>query len=270
MSASRPATRQELKDYCLRRLGAPILEINVANEQIEDIIDMSLQYFNERHFDGVEKMFLKHKFTEADITRFQTSNSDTVAANGDTWQERNNYLEIPDHVIGVERIFSFVASTIRGDLFGIEYQMFLNDLYAFGSLDILNYYMTKSYLETLDMVLNTGSMLQIRYTKRQNRLYIDHDPKFLDKDRWLVIECYRALNPTEYSKIYNDSFLKKYVTAQIKMQWGQNLIKFNNIQLPGGASFNGEKLYEEGKIEISDIESRMQSEYELPPNFLIG
>jgi hypothetical protein len=270
MSASKPATREELKGYCLRRLGAPILEINVANEQIEDLIDMSLQYFNERHFDGVEKMFLKHKFTEADIARFQTSNTDTVALNGDVWEERNNYLEVPDHVIGIERIFSFVASSIRGDLFGIEYQMFLNDLYAFGSLDILNYYMTKSYLETLDMVLNTGAMMQLRYTKRQNRLYIDHDPKFLNADRWFVIECYRALNPSDHSKIYNDSFLKRYVTAQIKMQWGQNLIKFNNIQLPGGASFNGEKLYEEGKIEIQDIEARMQSEYELPPNFLIG
>jgi hypothetical protein len=231
---------------------------------------MSLQYFNERHFDGVEKMFLKHKFTEADVERFQTSNTNTTAPNGDVWEERNNYLEVPDHIIGVERLFSFVSSTIRGDLFGIEYQMFLNDLYAFGSLDILNYYMTKSYLETLDMILNTGSMIQIRYTKRQNRLYIDYDPKYITKDRWLVIECYRALNPSDNNKIYNDSFLKRYVTAQIKKQWGQNLIKFNGVQLPGGVSLNGEKMYEDGKAEVADIEERMQSEYELPPNFLIG
>jgi hypothetical protein len=231
---------------------------------------MSLQYFNERHFDGVEKMFLKHKFTEADVERFQTSNTNTTAPNGDVWEERNNYLEVPDHIIGVERLFSFVSSTIRGDLFGIEYQMFLNDLYAFGSLDILNYYMTKSYLETLDMILNTGSMIQIRYTKRQNRLYIDYDSKYIAKDRWLVIECYRALNPSDNNKIYNDSFLKRYVTAQIKKQWGQNLIKFNGVQLPGGVSLNGEKMYEDGKAEVADIEERMQSEYELPPNFLIG
>ena len=270
MSKSQPATREELKDYCLRRLGAPILEINVDDDQIDDIIDMSLQYFNDRHFDGVEKMFLKHTFTQADVDRFQTSNTTTTSPSGDQWQERNNYLEVPEHVIGVERLFSFVSSTIRGDMFGIEYQMFLNDLYAFGSLDILNYYMTKSYLETLDMILNTGSMIQMRYTKRQNRIYIDYDPKTIIKGRIIIIECYRALNPTDFVKIFNDSFLKRYITAQIKQQWGQNLIKFNGIQLPGGVSLNGEKMYEEGKAEIADIEARMQSEYELPPNFLIG
>lgn len=270
MSKSQPATREELKEYCLRRLGAPVLEINVDEDQIEDLVDMSLQYFNERHSDGVEKMFLKHKFTEADVTRFQTSNTNTTSPNGDMWEERNNYLEVPDHIIGVERLFSFVSSSIRGDLFGIEYQMFLNDLYAFGSLDILNYYMTKSYLETLDMVLNTGSMIQLRYTKRQNRLYIDYEPRTITKDRIIVIECYRALNPNDYVKIFNDSFLKRYISAQIKKQWGQNLIKFNGVQLPGGVSLNGEKLYEEGKAEIADIENKMQSEYELPPNFLTG
>jgi hypothetical protein len=113
-------------------------------------------------------------------------------------------------------------------------------------------------------------MIQIRYTKRQNRLYIDYDSKYIAKDRWLVIECYRALNPADNNKIYNDSFLKRYVTAQIKKQWGQNLIKFNGVQLPGGVSLNGEKMYEDGKAEVADIEERMQSEYELPPNFLIG
>jgi len=267
---ARPSSRQGLIDYCLRKLGAPVLEINLDEDQIDDCIDDALQFYNERHYDGVERVFLKHYVTQDDVDRFQTSNTGSTSESGDTWTERNNYIEVPDHVIGINRIFSFVSSTIRGDLFGIEYQMFLNDLYAFGSLDILNYYMTKSYLETLDMVLNTGAMIQLRYTKRQNRLYIDYEPKYIAKDRWIVIECYRALNPNDYAKIYNDSFLKRYVTAQIKKQWGQNLIKFNGVQLPGGVSLNGEKLYEEGKAEIEDIEARMQSEYELPPNFLIG
>jgi len=270
MSKSKPATRQELIDYCLRRLGAPVLEINVDEDQVEDLVDEALQYFNERHFDGVEKMFLKHKVTSADVTRFQESNTTTTAPNGDQWEERNNYIEMPEHIIGVERLFSFVASSIRGDLFGIEYQMFLNDLYAFGSLDILNYYMTKSYLETLDMVLNTGAFIQLRYTKRQNRLYIDYEAKNMNDDRYIIVECYRALNPADHTAIYNDFFLKRYLTALIKRQWGQNLIKFNGIQLPGAVSLNGEKLFSDGQRELDEIEAKMISDYELPPLDAIG
>lgn len=267
---ARPSSRQELIDYCLRKLGAPVLEINLDEDQIDDCIDDALQYYHERHYDGVERVFLKHYVSENDVTRFKDSNDTTTASNGDTWQERNNYIEIPDHVIGVNRIFSFVASTIRGDLFGIEYQMFLNDLYAFGSLDILNYYMTKSYLETLDMVLNTGSLIQLRFNKRQNRLYVDYEAKNLTKDRWLIIECYRALDPEDFRKVYDDKFLKRYAVALMKKQWGQNLIKFNNVQLPGGVSINGEQIYAEGVKEIEELETKMSSYYELPPLDMIG
>lgn len=267
---ARPSSRQGLIDYCLRKLGAPVLEINLDEDQIDDCIDDALQFYNERHYDGVERVFLKHYVTQDDVDRFQTSNTGSTSESGDTWTERNNYIEVPDHVIGINRIFSFVSSTIRGDLFGIEYQMFLNDLYAFGSLDILNYYMTKSYLETLDMVLNTGAFIQLRFNKRQNRLYIDYDSKNLTKDRWLIIECYRALDPEEFNKVYNDKFIKRYATALMKKQWGQNLIKFNNVQLPGGVSINGEQIYAEGVKEIEALEDKMSSYYELPPLDMIG
>lgn len=267
---ARPSSRQELIDYCLRKLGAPVLEINLDEDQIDDCIDDAIQYYNERHYDGVERVFLKHYVSQDDVDRFKGSNTTSTTENGDTWEERNNYIEVPDHIVGINRIFSFVSSTIRGDLFGIEYQMFLNDLYAFGSLDILNYYMTKSYLETLDMVLNTGSLIQLRFNKRQNRLYIDYEAKNLTKDRWIIIECYRAIDPEDFMKVYNDKFLKRYATALMKKQWGQNLIKFNNVQLPGGVSINGEQIYTEGVKEIEELESKMSLNYELPPLDMIG
>lgn len=265
-----PSSRAELKDYCLRKLGAPVLEINVDDDQIEDCIDDALQYFRERHFDGIQRVFLKHKVTEADVNKFKSSNDIHTTPNGDSWEERRNYIEVPDHILGIERMFSFVSSTIRGDLFGIEYQMFLNDLYAFGSLDILNYYMTKSYLETLDMVLNTGAFMQIRFTKSQNRVYIDYEARNLVKDRYIIIDCYRLIDPNDHSNVYNSWFLKRYLTALIKRQWGQNLIKFNNVQLPGGVQLNGRQLFEDATKEIEDIQSAILTDYELPPNFLIG
>ncbi|MFO0003751.1 MAG: hypothetical protein ACK559_21735, partial [bacterium] len=140
--------------HCLRQLGKPVLEINVDDQQLEDRIDEALQFFQERHFDGAERMYLKHTLTADEVTRFKSNNITHTASNGDTWTERGNFLALPDYIIGVERIFGVTSSSIRGDLFGIEYQIFLNDLYAFGSIDILNYYMVKQYIETLDMVLN--------------------------------------------------------------------------------------------------------------------
>jgi len=270
MSASKPATREELKQYSLRELGAPILEINVDNQQLEDRIDEALQFFQERHFDGMEKLHLKHVLTSSDITRFKSNNITHTASNNDVWTERGNFIELPDHIIGVERIFGVTSSSIRGDLFGIEYQIFLNDLYAFGSIDILNYYMVKSYIETLDMVLNTGSLIQFRFTKRNGKLYIDYDPAMLTKDKILIIECYRALDPTNLAKIWNDFWLKRYTTALFKRQWGQNLIKFNNVQLPGGVALNGRQIYEDAIAEIRDIEDKMLTDYELPPLDAIG
>ncbi len=141
MSTTKPASKSELKEYCLRRLGKPVLDINVDDSQVEDLVEEAVQYYNERHFEGVERMFLKHEFTAADVTRFKSSNVTNTSPSGDAWSERNNYIEVPDHVIGINKIFGMTSSSIRGNMFGIEYQLFLNDLYQFGAVDILNYYM---------------------------------------------------------------------------------------------------------------------------------
>ena len=153
-------------------------------------------------------------------------------------------------------------------MFSIKYQLFLNDLYYFNSVELLQYAMTKTYLEDIDFLLTTDK--QVRFNKRQDRLYLDIDWGSESKDNWIVLDCYRALDPTSFSQIYNDSFLKKYLTALIKKQWGQNLIKFNGVKLPGGIELNGRQLYDDAERELDDIKSRMTLEYELPPYDFIG
>jgi len=274
---AQPSTRAEFTDYCLRKLGAPVLEINVDDDQVDDLIDDAIQFYQEYHFDGVEKMYLKHQLTADELTRFKTSNQNTIAGDDnpppvttDTWIERDNYLQVPDHVIGISKVWGLSSSTIRGNLFGLEYRLFLNDLYSFGSVDLLNYYMVKQYLETIDMVINSGSLVGFRFNKRQDRLYVDVDPEFLDSGSYLIIECHRALDPSSWTQVWNDSFLKKYATALIKRQWGQNMIKFNNVQLPGGITMNGRQLYEDGNMEVLALEEKMMSHYQLPPLDMIG
>tara|TARA_Y100000361_G_C11075648_1_gene298125 strand:- start:428 stop:889 length:462 start_codon:yes stop_codon:yes gene_type:complete len=153
-------------------------------------------------------------------------------------------------------------------MFSIKYQLFLNDLYYFNSVELLQYAMTKTYLEDIDMLLTTDK--QVRFNQRQNRLYLDIDWKAQTAGNYLVIECYRALDPENYSKIFNDSFVKRYLTAAIKRQWGQNLIKFQGVKLPGGVELNGRQIYDDGQRELDEIRQRMSSDYELPPMDLIG
>jgi hypothetical protein len=278
---SKPNTRQELIDYCLRRLGAPVLEINVDDDQIDDLVDDTIQYFNERHYDGVERMYLKYKITQDDIDRgsanlnnpvgiVTTTGTSTIVGTATTFNfyETSNYIQVPDSVIGIEKIFKFDTSSISGGMFSIKYQLFLNDLYYFNSVELLQYSMVKSYLEDIDFLLTTDK--QIRFNKRQNRLYLDIDWKSQSKDTYIVIDCYRALDPQSFSKIYNDSFVKKYLTALIKKQWGQNLIKFQGVKLPGGIELNGRQLYDDSVRELEDIKQRMSLEYELPPYDFIG
>ena len=287
---AKPTTRDELKEYCLRQLGAPVLEINVADEQVDDLLDDTLQYFNERHYDGVEKTFLKYQITQDDIDRGRGSGSGSVGVTTtgvgivtttgtstnvsglgtitSNFYETSNFIQVPDSVIGIEKIFKFDTSSISGGMFSIKYQLFLNDLYFFNSVDLLTYKMTKSYLEDIDMLLTTDK--QIRFNQRQNRLYLDIDWNAQEANNFLVIECYRALDPTDYSKVFNDSFVKKYLTAAIKKQWGQNLIKFQGVKLPGGIELNGRAIYEDGQRELDEIRQRMSSDYELPPMDMIG
>ena len=278
---AKPSTRQGLIDYCLRKLGAPVLEINVDDDQIDDLVDDAIQYFNERHFDGVERMYLKYKVSQDDIDRGKangtngvgivtTSATSNIVGTATTFNfyENSNYIQVPDSVIGIEKVFKFDTSSISGGMFSIKYQLFLNDLYYFSSIDLLSYAMTKTYLEDIDFLLTTDK--QIRYNKRQDRLYLDIDWGEQSKDTFFVIDCYRALDPESFTQVYNDSFVKKYLTALIKRQWGQNLIKFNNVQLPGGITMNGRQIYEDALLEIQQIESEVLSKYAEPPLDMIG
>lgn len=275
---AQPSTRQELVDYCLRKLGAPVLEINVADEQIDDLVDDAVQFFQERHFDGVYPTFLKYQLTQDDIDRGRATGisgvgiaSTSVVGSGTTFNyyENGNYLQVPDFVIGVNKIFKFEGSnSISSGMFSIKYQLFLNDIYYWGSTELLTYAMTKTYLEDIDFLLTTQK--QIRFNKRQDRLYLDIDWASVYAGDFIVIDCYRMMNPNDYSQVWNDSFLKKYLTSLIKRQWGQNLIKFQGVKLPGGVELNGRQIYDDGQKEIDDLMEKMSSSYELPPLDLIG
>lgn len=275
---AQPSTRQELIDYCLRKLGAPVLEINVAQEQIDDLVDDAVQYFQERHFDGVYPTFLKYQVTQEDIDRGRAKGlsgvgvaTTSIVGAGTTFNyyENSNYLQVPDFVTGVNKIFTFNGSnTISSGMFSIKYQLFLNDIYYWGSTELLTYAMTKTYLEDIDFLLTTQK--QIRFNKRQDRLYLDIDWSSVLVGDYFVIDCYRMMNPNEYSQVWNDSFLKRYLTSLIKRQWGQNLIKFQGVKLPGGVELNGRQLYDDGQKELDVIMEQMSSTYELPPLDMIG
>ena len=284
---AKPASRTQLIDYCLRKLGAPVLEINIDDDQIDDLVDDAIQLFNERHFDGVERMYLKYKLTQEDIDRGKANNkpnstntvgivttsatSTNISGYGTTtsnWYENSNFLQVPDSVVGVEKIFKFNTSTISGGMFSIKYQLFLNDLYNFNSVELLQYAMVKSYLEDIDFLLSPEK--QIRFNKRQDRLYLDIDWGTENPDTYLVLDCYRALDPTSFTQVYNDIFLKQYLTALMKRQWGQNLIKFNGVKLPGGIELNGREIYDDAEREIESLRSKMSTEYELPPYDFVG
>ena len=374
---AKPSSRQELIDYCLRQLGEPVLEINVDDDQIEDLVDDAIQYFQERHFDGVERMYLKHQISQSDI---DSSRSNTVASTGvksDTFNpessgvlnisasnivipnhglitgspvyysfgagstsigiattalagvgttsflgistdsvllyaiadnrnqirlaasssdassgvavtfigstgigsthfittkteftEARNYIEIPDHVIGINGIFRFDDNTITQNMFSISYQIFLNDVYNFSSIEMLTYSMTKEYLETIQFLISPDK--KVRYNKRGNRLYLDLDWKGVSKDEYIVIDCFRVLDPSENEKIFNDSFLKRYLTALIKKQWGANMSKYTGVKLPGGIELNGRQIYEDALRDLAEIRQRMTFDYEVPPLDMIG
>ena len=256
--------------------------MNVAEEQIDDLVDDALQLFRERHFDGVYQTYLKYQITQDDIDRGRakgisgvgvstTTSSTNISGNtvNFNYYENSNYLQVPTHVVGVNKIFHFEGSnSISSGMFSIKYQLFLNDIYYWGSTELLTYSMVKTYLEDIDWLLTTQK--QIRFNKRQDRLYLDIDWSSVRAGQYFIIDCYRMLDPTDYSQVWNDSFLKPYLTALIKRQWGQNLIKFQGIQLPGGVTLNGRQMYDDAQREIDEIVSKMSSTYELPPLDMIG
>lgn len=274
---AKPATRAQLKEYCLRKLGKPVIEINVDDDQVEDLIDDTIQLFNERVYDGIERMYLKYKFTEDDLVNGRSRNITTTKTDNNlgaspgtrtlNFEEGRGYLTVPDHIIGIVGVAP-IANTYVNSMFGFRHQFFLNDFYNFYAYDILNLEMTMQYIETLEFLIEGKKPL--RYNKVQNRLYLDLDWQRVADNDYVLIDCYRALDPNTYTKIYNELFVKKYLTSLVKRQWGQNLMKFTGIKMPGGVEFNGRQIYDDAQGEIEKIEGEMLSKYETAPLDFVG
>ena len=320
------ASRTDLQDYCLRRLGAPVIEINVDEQQVSDRVDDALQFWNEYHFDGVERTYVKHQVTGSKLKlttniaesfrknetvtgstsgataivdsvegqfitieqvksgTFQASETITGSETGTTgtlhaadhYTEgdiEKGYIPISNNILGITRVFNFggaaTNNTRDGQLFDLMYQFRMNDLYNLMGADMIYYSVVQTHLTTLEKLL-TGDR-QIRWNRKTDRLYIDTDwDQTFDIDDWIVAEAYAVLDPTTYTEIYDDMFLKRYCTALIKRQWGENMKKFGGITLPGGVTLNGDQVYQEAFAEIAQIEEEAQIKYELPPSMMIG
>ena len=268
-----PTSKSTFKEYCLRSLGKPVIEINVDEDQVDDRIDEALQYFAQYHYDGVERVYLKHAITQAEIDRAATNASETATDKVDNsitaaWTEGKGFIPVPDSVLSIVKIFDFTDKNTT-NMFDIRYQLRLNDLYDFSSESIIHYQMTRQHLDYLDHIL-VGEK-PIRFNQHQNRLYIDMDwTNDLAVGEFLIIEAYRKLNPDTYTDIYDDIYLKRYATALIKRQWGANLSKFEGVQMLGGVTLNGAKIFEEAQADIEKLEEQIQLAYELPPNYMIG
>ena len=244
-----PTTRDEFKEYCLRKLGKPVIEINVDDDQVDDRIDEALRYYWDYHFDGSEKIYYKHQVTEADI--------------------QNKFIYLPENVIGAVRVFAIADPIVRSDdLFNIRYQIALNDLYTLTSVSMVPYYMTMEHLSLVSELL-VGQQ-PIRYNRHKNRVHIDMEWTKVNVGEYLVIEAYEVLDPEVWDQVWSDRWLQNYCTAKIKYQWGSNLTKFTGMNLPGGVQFNGEKILNDAQEELQKMEQEMISSYSLPVSDMIG
>jgi hypothetical protein len=244
-----PSTRKTLKEYCLRRLGFPVIEINIDEEQMEDRVDDALQFYRDWHYDGTERTYLKHQVTEADKT--------------------NEYLPVPSNINAITRIFSVGSGLQNNNLFNLRYQIHLNEVYDWSSSRIQNYVMSMERIALLDEVL-TGKQ-PIRFSRHTDKLYIDMDWKEdVSIGEYIIVDCYRVLDPDVHGSVWDDWWLKRYTTALFKLQWGENLSKYVGMQLPGGLTFNGERLIQEARDEIEKLETEIRENYSLPPMDMIG
>ena len=243
------SSREGLRDYCLRKLGHPVIEINIDDDQIEDRIDEAFQFYREFHFDAVEKVYLKHQ----------------VTANNKSEQ----YITLNDNITSVTRVLPFSSKATGFYLFDIRYQILLNDLYSIQNTDLIYYSMVKTQVQLIqDMLVGVKP---VRFNRHMNRLYIDMDwTNDVQENEYIIIECDRILDPDTYTDVYNDYFLKKYCTQLFKRQWGANLKKFEGVQLPGGVTLNGQKIYDEAEEELDKLYKEAQSTYQLPVDFFTG
>lgn len=244
-----PTTRSTFKDYCLRRLGYPVIDINVDEEQLQDRIDDALAKFRDYHYDGTERVLLPHQLTEEDRT--------------------NKYISLDENIVGVTRVLDIGDAINSSNLFNIRYQIHLNDLFDFSSSSYVSYVMAMRHVETLEEIF-VGSK-PIRFNRHVDRLYIDMKwDEDISVGEYMIIDGYRTIEPETYADVWNDPWLKKYATALIKRQWGENLKKFEGMQLPGGITFNGQKIWEEATDEINKIEEELTNSYSLPVMDMIG
>jgi hypothetical protein len=267
-----PTSKSTFKSYCLRNLGFGVIDINVSDDQTDDRIDEALQYFAQYHYDGVEKMYLKYQITQTDIDRARGNSTTTSADSVDStitgsFKEGNNFIPMPSAVVSVSNIFDF-SNAMTNNMFDIRYQLRLNDLYDFSSTSIIHYQMTMQQLDMLSHVL-VGEV-PIRYNQHQNRLYLDMDWEQITVGEFLIIECYRKIDPETYTDIFDDIYLKRYATALIKRQWGANLSKFNGVATLGGVSMNGEQIYSQAIEEIQRMEEEIKLTFETPIDYMIG
>lgn len=321
---SKPASRQELIDFCLRKLGEPVIQINVDPDQLQDRLDDALQYMQNYHMDGVERIYLKHKITPSVITLStnnaqnfqgsevvvgQTSGASAIVletnSSGNTLNVKgisgdfvasetitgltsattgtlaptnfvvlgdvdNRSIPLTDSIIGINRILPFTDTKAANiNMFDVRYQLRLNDLFDLYSTSVIYYTQVQQHLRMLDMML-VGEK-PIRFNRHMNRLYVDMDwLNYVKPDQWLIVDAYRILDPDTYTDVYNDEFLKRYLTSLIKRQWGQNMLKYDGIELPGGVKLNGWQIYNQGEEEITKLEEEMISKYQLPPAMFVA
>ena len=265
-----PSTKATLKEYCLRALGKPVIDINVDDDQVDDRIDEAVQYFSQYHYDGVERMYLKYQVTAADVTRMTTDSSESVTENSvtTTWKQGENFLIVPSSVISVVNVFP-LSDRANLNMFDVRYQLRLNDLYDFSSTSIVHYEMTMRHLDFLDHIL-VGEK-PMRFNQLSNRLFIDMDwSNDITAGEYLIIEVFRKLDPDTHTDIYDDIYLKRYATALIKRQWGQNLSKFNGTAMLGGVTLNGPELFSTAIAEQQKLEEEIRSNYEEPAHMQQG
>ena len=270
-----PSTKATLKSYALRALGYGVIDINVSDDQADDRLDEALQYFAQYHYDGIERMYLKHLITTAEVTRARADASTTATDKLDsditaTWKEGTNFIPVPDAVVSVVQVYPFTGGQSSSNMFDVRYQLRLNDLFDFSSTSVMHYEMTMQNIDLIEHLL-VGET-PIRFNQHQNRLYIDMDWEndvTADVD-YIIIECYRKLDPTSYTDIYDDIYLKRYATALIKKQWGANLSKFKGVTMLGGVEMDGETLFSQALEEQNKLEEEIQLAFELPINYMVG
>ena len=248
---AKPNSRQTFIDYCLRSLGAPVIEINVDEDQLDDRVDEALQFYQAYHDDAIEKVYLKHEITQTDID--------------------NGYITTNDLITDVVRILPLRDAVSSTDMFDIRYQMHLNDIYSLGFLGSLtDYVMGQQWLSLLDLVIDSDDK-HVNFEKHKNRLEIFMDwSEEVEVGDNLIVECYRIIDPDTFTDVYNDYFLKRYCTALIKKQWGQNLIKFEGMVMPGGVTFNGRQLYDDAVTELEQLVEEARLNWEKPIDFMTG